>query len=403
MKNWKRILALLLSLTMLAALCACKPEDAESSADPSAGPSASADPDASASPAIVADLTQDALSFSAGMSADDILLTVNGTDVHADLFLYMLAMDCSSVQMYLPLIGQTMDELAPDLLEDAVSMTASYILLQQKAAELGCLPTDAQVQEAQDALLADGQENYDTLKTAFGLTDGSLELMSLSNAYYDNLLEIIAPTATDEMLNSYAYQAKHILLKTVDTNAQQELQEDGSYAYPALPAETVAEKKKQAEDILAQIQAADDPIAKFDELMNEFSEDGRGEDGALAAPDGYTTTLGKMVPAFEQGALALEPGEISGLVESSYGYHIILRGEVEDIQSYADECRQHHVDQELSAMMDAADITRAAALDSLNVSDFFDKYVAYYSAVMEQNQPEDGGEDLDPVSSDGVG
>ena len=110
-----------------------------------------------------------------------------------------------------------------------------------------------------------------------------------------------------------------------------------------------------------------------------------------------------MVPGVEQGALALKPGEISGIVESSFGYHIILRGEVEDLESYAEDCRQYQVDQELTAMMDAAEITRAAALDNLNVVDFFEKYVAYYNAVMEQYQPEDGGDDLDPVSSDGVG
>ena len=40
-----------------------------------------------------------------------------------------------------------------------------------------------------------------------------------------------------------------------------------------------------------------------------------------------------MVPAFEETALSLEFGEISDVVESSYGYHIILRGEVEELDS----------------------------------------------------------------------
>ena len=74
------------------------------------------------------------------------------------------------------------------------------------------------------------------------------------------------------------------LLLTVDMSAQPTQQEDGSYAYPALPAEKVAEQKKLAEDLLAQLQGAEDLPAKFDELMKAHSEDS----GLESNPDGYT-------------------------------------------------------------------------------------------------------------------
>ena len=393
MKNRKRTLALLLSLALTVSLCACDSGDG----DATVSPDASLDPNAT--PSIEVDLSKDVLDFSAGIPAGDTLLTVNGVEVKADLMLYWLALSCQNFMSYYGMAGYQLTDVIPNgdgatfadqMRLSAVNIASYNVLLQQKAAQLGCLPTDAQAREARDLMTADGQESYDRLKAAFGLTDESMEYLYLSDYYYENLLNAIAPTATGEMLNNYVYQAKHILLKTVDTDAERILQDDGTYAYPALPAETVAEKRRQAEDILAQIQAADDPTAKFDELMNEFSEDGRKEDGTLASPDGYTTTLGEMVPGFEQGALALKPGEISGLVESSYGYHIILRGEVADLESYAEDCREYQVDREIDAMLEDAEVTRVPALDALDVAAFFDRFTAYQYALAEQYQPAEG-------------
>lgn len=107
--------------------------------------------------------------------------------------------------------------------------------------------------------------------------------------------------------------AKHILLLTQDSQTGQALSE-----------EEAAQKKAKAEELLAQLQAISDPAQleeKFDELMNANSED----TGLAANPDGYAFTTGEMVQEFEDATRALEPGQISGLVESSYGYHIILR------------------------------------------------------------------------------
>ncbi len=70
-----------------------------------------------------------------------------------------------------------------------------------------------------------------------------------------------------------------------------------------------------AEDVLARAKAGED----FDELMKEFNED-QGE-----PESGYSFGHGEMVPEFEEASFALQYDEISDIVESSYGYHIIKR------------------------------------------------------------------------------
>ncbi len=77
----------------------------------------------------------------------------------------------------------------------------------------------------------------------------------------------------------------------------------------------------QTEDILKQIRDSEDPAATFEKLMNEYSED----TGLATYPDGYTFGEGEMVDEFYDGTMELDVGEISDPIESTYGYHIIMR------------------------------------------------------------------------------
>lgn len=83
-----------------------------------------------------------------------------------------------------------------------------------------------------------------------------------------------------------------------------------------------AEKKAKAEEVLSRAKAGED----FAKLANEFSEDPGNKPPGGEAQGGLYKDVpkGQMVPAFEQAALALEPGQISeNLVETPFGYHII--------------------------------------------------------------------------------
>jgi peptidyl-prolyl cis-trans isomerase C len=73
--------------------------------------------------------------------------------------------------------------------------------------------------------------------------------------------------------------------------------------------------RDQAEGVLKRAKAGED----FAALAKQYSKDGSAQQGG----DLNFFPRGQMVPAFEQAAFALKPGEISGIVETQFGYHII--------------------------------------------------------------------------------
>jgi len=76
------------------------------------------------------------------------------------------------------------------------------------------------------------------------------------------------------------------------------------------------ELRKKAEGILSRVRARED----FATLAKESSEDpGSAQSGGDLGAFGR----GQMVPPFEQAAFALKPGEVSGVVETPFGFHII--------------------------------------------------------------------------------
>ncbi len=78
-----------------------------------------------------------------------------------------------------------------------------------------------------------------------------------------------------------------------------------------------AEVRSRAEEVLKRVQAGDD----FTELAKKYSED-----SGSASQGGYLGTIqrGQTVKEFEDAAFSLNPGEVSGLVRTQFGYHIIL-------------------------------------------------------------------------------
>ena len=112
------------------------------------------------------------------------------------------------------------------------------------------------------------------------------------HAFYDNNPELFAAPES--------VRARHILVRS------------GAEA----TAEQKSAAKKKAEELLSQLKAG----ADFAALAAASSED---PGSAAKGGDLGFFPRGSMAPPFESAAFALAPGEISDLVETQFGYHIL--------------------------------------------------------------------------------
>ncbi len=212
--------------------------------------------------------------------------------------------------------GKTNAEIACENAADE----AVYILVQyNKALEMGIQFTEED-QASLDSDIASMQEQmggeaaYNSQLAMIGTTPEAFKELYKKNIVagklYDKLKEDGTLTVTDEDVKNYITEnyikAQHILFMTQDP-ATGEI-----YDEP-----TKESKRHVAEETLEKIKAGEDFVG----LMNELSED----TGLAEYPDGYEFTKGVMVPQFEEAAFALSENQVSDIVETSYGYHIIKR------------------------------------------------------------------------------
>jgi parvulin-like peptidyl-prolyl isomerase len=81
--------------------------------------------------------------------------------------------------------------------------------------------------------------------------------------------------------------------------------------------------QEQARSRIEEARKALEGGKKFADVAAEYSEDTTAATGGDLGP----IAPGQMLPAFEEAAMALEIGALSGVVETPYGFHLILRTE----------------------------------------------------------------------------
>ncbi len=95
--------------------------------------------------------------------------------------------------------------------------------------------------------------------------------------------------------------------------------------------------RKKAEGILAEVKKGE---KSFEDLAKQYGEDGTAADGGDLGYFGK----GTMVQEFEEAAFALPKGEISDLVQTKYGYHIIkVEDQIKDKSGAVTQVRARHI------------------------------------------------------------
>ena len=171
-----------------------------------------------------------------------------------------------------------------------------YALIKPEELEAKITPTDAEIKAAYEKNKSKYQVP-DRRSVRYALLDvnqlrQTLQISDdvLKQQYQANIQQYEVPSQV---------HVQHILFKTVgQTDA------------------LVEETRKKAEDVLKQAKKG----AKFDELAKKYSEDPGSKD---KGGDLGWIRQGQTVPEFEKTAFSLAPGQISDLVRTQYGFHII--------------------------------------------------------------------------------
>ena len=253
--------------------------------------------------------------------------------------------------------GSAFDEqtLAQYASEKLMTYYATEKLAKEYGIELAALDRKAVLDSMNEQIASmGGKSAYKQFLSAMKLSNNQYKQL-LYNAYLNTMMReylynaetgIDIPTREEcKALFAENYcAATHILISTQNYTDQKDF--DAA--------------KVKAEEILARAKTGEDFVA----LANEFNED-PGQDNAI----GYVFPEGQMIAAFEDAAFALEPGQISDLVQTKYGYHIIRRNEITDDlyslyhDSFYENAKAYFLQQRLSEITESMDYT---VLDAIN-------------------------------------
>lgn len=323
------------------------PEEAPAApGESAASPEASEAPEESETPedSAAGSATVDLDAIQALHQPKEVILTVNGREITWDKYFYMLVSQVMQVQNYFESMRSYygMEQHWTDEYAEGTSFAQAAVdntelnLLQLCAIEFFAeenhvtLPEEVlseleeQLQEDIANICGEGATEADFEDYLAGIymnLDLYRWVFETNSFYQQNYLQLYGEAGElyDEaaamayLVDNGYLSAGHILFMTIDPATGEALDEAAK-----------AQKLEQAQAVAQELQAITDTealLARFRELKDQYCED----TGKASYPEGYTFTPGTMVQEFEDAVNALEDYQVSDPVETSYGYHVIMR------------------------------------------------------------------------------
>jgi peptidyl-prolyl cis-trans isomerase C len=238
---------------------------------------------------------------------------VNGTVItQAELDSQMkIVIDRLRASGRLPDVSQ-LDQIRSQVLENLIARELLYQESQKKGIKISEEELNKQLINVKAQF--PNEAEFNNALTRMNLTEANIKEKLQRDLALKKLIEDeVAPkvTVSDSDIRAFyennpetfkqpeRVKASHILIK-VD---------------PKADASQKAEAQKKIDSVQAKLQKGED----FGALAKEYSE---GPTGPKGGDLGYFTR-GQMVKPFEEAAFAMKPGEVSGMVETRFGYHLI--------------------------------------------------------------------------------
>lgn len=289
-------------------------------------------------PAVVA-AADDVSADLAVIDPEEVILSVEGVDVKAAALFYYYYSQKHGYESYygitdwsLPMQeGYTYADYLKSNVESQV-LNMAYLLSKTDQYDVELTEEELSTIDADVDKVIEMIDEEDLNR--YGFTKDNLVEVDKDMIRCSKVLEAMLQEAqdgfTEEQLASCKFKkVQHILISTMDyvpeteaaaeseTLSETEAKESESETEDPGKAAYMKERYALAEEVLKKAKDGED----FEALAGEYTAD--SGIGYSISPEGMTPDGNMMVTEFSDAANALKEGEISGIVETQYGYHII--------------------------------------------------------------------------------